>query len=574
MRYEVTKKTQTYADTMTAVGLASLLAELTNSDFVIQDRGAVYLLEGPDLPSPADWVLIEPGYPYIYLLKDGKRPAGWVVDYEQEREKDKQHREFRKAAGKKREKLEQLLREQGEEGPPPPVPELKLAVFLASMRKGWASDKSLYEWITEDQTRATAWVAQNLTHYHYNGKDYIGEIVKDPPVSNSQVFNPIAGKGIHRPKPDSTTPASISDEVIEPFAEWLKFRGSYRVMLPYRSGGDFKVFVIEPADIKLNLLTKLYHGLRGLDLWGGIKLDIDSALRLTELLITHSDVLGGNISLYRKRPAEVVKGLHQAYFQSLGTAAALMNYSFLALPSWFCVEGQEDAKNYLALIKAFIGHKERDGVTGCLRSLSEERSGDIPVLQQFRKWLMTGTLKEYLEFCYRFSLHQMERMSKDEWIASQSTANLNIIFERGYNMLDIIQTKGFQSVARALREATIYALAAQKQKRTRDVHFGLSQKWKQKIKGGNEEFTAALCEFVQQYNWESENIDVNKKESVAWKQHKVNAAELGELINLINSRGAELVGMLLLAYGYARTLKADTAAPEQGQVEEEKLNEN
>ena len=131
-------------------------------------------------------------------------------------------------------------------------------------------------------------------------------------------------------------------------------------------------------------------------------------------------------------------------------------------------------------------------------------------------------------------------------------------------MQGIIEIKGFQSIARAIRDATIYALSAQRQdRRSRDVHFGLAQKWKQKIKAGNAAFIAVLSDFVQQYNWESENLDKEKnKDAGGWKQHKVNAADLDEVIELIEQKGAELVGMLLLAYGYARAPKAGPAEQE------------
>lgn len=135
-------------------------------------------------------------------------------------------------------------------------------------------------------------------------------------------------------------------------------------------------------------------------------------------------------------------------------------------------------------------------------------------------------------------------------------------------MQDIVASKGFQSITRAMRNATVYALQTQKQKKhEREVHFGLAQKWKQKIKGGEKEFMAALAEFVQQYNWESENLDA-KLPGDGWKHHKVSAGDLDELLVLLNRHGAELVGMLLLAYGYARMPKQDTLEQEQEQEKE------
>lgn len=560
MRYIVPKRTNTYADVLEAVGMASLVEELAGPGVRILEQGDSYILEGKMIPaSPEDWPKVEPGYPFIYLQKDGSPPRGWVLDYEQEQKKAEAQREFSKAA-KKKEKILQALREQGMDEPPAPVPEYQMALFLAMMRKGWSSDKQLYLWLKEDLMRATSWIKANL--------DNNAASAESPSVSNSQVFNPISGKGIHRPKPDSTTPGSISNEVINPFSEWLKYRGAYRAMLPYRFGGDFKVLVIEPADITLSELTKLHMELRKLFIWRKLRLDIETPLRLTELIIQHSDVLGNKILLGGRRPADTVRGLHQAYFQSLGTAAALMNYSFTALPSWFAVNNREDANAYIRIIRSFVASKERDGEIGCLQSLNEDHSNDVPVLQQFRRWLTNGDLKDFLLFCYRFAVHVMECMGRDEWVIKLSVENLDTILLRGYNMRDIVESKGFQSVARAMRDATIYALQAQKQKKhEREVRFGLAQKWKQKIKGGDKEFMAVLAEFVQEYNWESENLDV-KKPGDGWKHRKVSASDLDELILLLSQHGAELVGMLLLAYGFARLPKQDVFEKEHEQEQE------
>lgn len=560
MNYHVFKRTMTYADTLEAVGLADLIAELTGSLVRLKDQGELLSLEFDKLPEPENWLPPEPGYPFIYLKTDGAVPIGWVLDYEKEREKAVQLQNFRRATGKKRKEITQAFQEQGLQEPPSPSPEYRIATFLASMRKGWASDKQLYLWLKNNPEKTRKWVAGKLTG------SAPSTIKGMPKISNSQVFNPISGKGVHRPKPDSTSPASISGEVIDPFAEWMKFRGAFQVMLPFGGGVNYKVLVAEPADISLDGLVSLADMMRKQNLWGiGIRLDIEALLRLTELLIMHSDVMGKSIILRQRRPSEILRGLHQAYFQKMGPAHALMNYSFTSLPSWFAINNRDDANAYLEIIQDFIGIKEVDGVTGCLRSLSEDRSGDIPVLQQFRKWLMTGELKDLLEFCYRFALHQVERLGRKEWVKALSTDTLSVLFERGYNMKEIINSEGFQSVARAIRNATIYALYFQRQgQRSHEVHFGLAQKWKQKIKGGNAEFISALCEFVQQYNWESENLDkvAAGSGSNVKRHHKVRVSELDEIISFINDKGAELIGMLLLAYGYARTPKQDALEQE------------
>jgi hypothetical protein len=118
---------------------------------------------------------------------------------------------------------------------------------------------------------------------------------------------------------------------------------------------------------------------------------------------------------------------------------------------------------------------------------------------------------------------------------------------------EIIEDPGFQSVARAVRNATIYALTIPNQKR--EVRFGLAQKWKQKIKGGDEEFAAELAEFVQDYNWET----AHRLKNVG---HMVTTEEISSLMQLVEKRHAEIVGSLLLAYGFARAPKVDSGQPD------------
>ena len=248
----------------------------------------------------------------------------------------------------------------------------------------------------------------------------------------------------------------------------------------------------------------------------------------------------------------MIAGLRQAYFKSLGTAAALMNDAFLPLPNWFVIGTDEDAKAYLNIID------EVSIKGGCLNSLQDKNSDDGRVLQQYREWLLSGELADLLEFHYRFTLHLMQRLSRNDWARPFGTENLSTLlikaYEEEFHVTEIIENPGFQSVARALRNATIYALTVPNLKR--EVRFGIAQRWKQKMKAGNEEFAAAVAEFVQEYNWETAH-------RLKGKGHSVTTEELDDVLHLIHERKAELVGALLLAYGYARAPKVETAQPEE-----------
>jgi len=445
---------------------------------------------------------------------------------------------LRKAGKKSKGKLEA----QEIEAAPQPVPELSTAAILASMRKGWNADRDLAKWIVANPRVTVEWI-----------RFVLGDAPQPPPnlptVSNTQILNPISGKGVNASKTEIRSAGSIPGQLIDPFAEWMKLRGLWEAMLLYRSDEDFKFFVIEPGDIPYGHIPAIREALNRLNLWGGVRLDINATLQCLRILITRSDALQPGINgipLRHRRPRQVIRGLRQAFFKSLGTAAALMNDAVLPIPDWFPVENATDAEAYLQIIDEMV---EKGG---CLNSLQESNTDDCRILQLFREWLLTGELEDLLEFHHLFAPHLIRRFASGDWARPFGTENLSALLTRAYEerqVTEIIEDRGFQSVARAVRNATIYALTIPNLKR--EVRFGLAQKWKQKIKGGDEEFTVELAEFVQEYNWET----AHRLKGVG---HMVTTEELDSFMKLVEKRHAEIVGSLLLAYGFARAPRVES----------------
>ena len=542
----VVKRTGTYADALEAIGLASLLSELGFSGVTILDEGPHFKIRSQSDVAPEQWPnAISLGYWYIWeKSKEQKPDQPKVIDYEAEKEKrDKQ----RKLSRKVKNALEPL----DIESSGAPVPELATAAILSSMRKGWNGDRELAKWIVAHPQETSAWVRSNLQL----GEGMNSEV---PKLSNSQVLNPISGKGVHAGKTELRSSGSIPTHLISPFSEWMKLRGLWRAMLLYRVDDDFKFFVLEPSDMPADEIEAIKTELQSRNLWGGIRLDIAASLYCADVLIRRSDAMANGTSglkLLNRRPRSIIAGLRQSYFKSLGTAAALMNDAFLPLPAWFVIEDRADAEIYLEIIEEAIG---KDGKGGCLNSLQEKNSDDGRILQQYREWLLSGELANLLEFHLRFGVHVLSRLGAKEWAKPFNTENLNNLliksYEGEYRVREIIENQGFQSVARAVRNATVYALTIPSL--GREVRFGLAQRWKQKIKGGENEFVAAVAAFVQDYNWETAN-------RLEGKGHTVTTDDLDALLDVVQTRGVELVGSLLLAYGFARAPKVDPSQTER-----------
>jgi hypothetical protein len=547
MDIKVPKKTGTYADALQAIGTADLLRELCEELPRIIDYGSEFRIT-VERWRPDKWKSPNPGYPYIWDSQKEKKPsAGDILDYRTEIEKRKVMQELSKQniKGKGRKQLKAQMLQQDLEKVDKPRAELVIASILASMRKGWDGDRQLYRWLTENPARALIWTKFRL--------NVTSEPVADPKWSNTQFLNPITGKGVHSAKTVAKAANAINSELIDPFEDWLKLRACFKAMLAYRDGDDFKFFVVEPGNIAQTAIERVVAAVRDLSLWGGVRLDILAVLRATETLIEYSDLRPqGSISMKGKSPRKIIAGLWQAYFKSLGTAAALMNNALFPLPDWFDLQTPDDAIRMLALIKEFIGSTEH---AGCLNSLDVKHSDDGAILQQFRNWLNSGELSDFLSFDAAFAIHLMQRRSRQEWARPFSTEGLTFLFSRGYNMNEIVSNPGFLSIARAVRNATIYSVGEKSV--DIDTRFGLAQEWKQKLRSGGSEFLSAVADFVQQYNWEV----INRRKR---KYHVISTTDLDQLTELIPKYGAETVGLLLLAYGYSQAPKTEAKVSAQG----------
>lgn len=550
MNVTVYRSTNTYADALEAIGTADLLQEIGFTGVHLRDTGQSFEITTTNELPPEGWPRCSPGFKYVWERRNEPEPPPWgYLDYERERAANEAWKSFekgRKKAGKGQPAPDS-------EPPEKPSPELPLASILNSMRKGWNADRELAHWLDSNQDAARQWIRNRLAG-DINPPETL------PQFSNSQMLNPIGGKGVNSPKTVLRSPASVPDVLLDPFREWMKLRGMWGAMLAYRSDEDFKFFVIEPQDISFDAIAVVIATLRRLSLWGGLRLDIETTLRLTALLLDHSEVAQKRaaplIALYRRRPRQIISGLRQAFFKSLGTAAALMNDALLPLPGWFVLETKEDVKDYMFIIEEMIGSfAEVPRTWGSLGSLDENKSDDGETLQQFRSWLLTGDLYDLLQFHRRFAIHTMQRLGAKEYVRAFSTKYLDTLlirsYEGQYQMREIIENQGFQSIARAVRNTTVYALRL----KNREVRFGLAQNWAQKLKSGDQEFAAAVATFVQQQNWEVQN-------RLGGKGHTVTATHLDEFLGLLEKHHSELVGSLLLAYGYSRAEAVGEASTE------------
>jgi len=286
--YYVDKTTDTFADTLLAYGVASLLERLLQANVGettvrVRDAGSVYAitLEDPieEGFEEMDWFC---DLPFIQTSKR-RPPEGWpgpVVDYDAERERRAEYFEARR----------QLPREALRPGATVDEhPELA-AVLALEPRPDWDILAQINQMgaITAYSKVLTAWYESRvcfpgllrllLTLFAVTPNDVDAAMgawkrlskehdIKIVTVTPVQVLNPAMGKGINRPKADGAhrlgNPASFWP------LEFLKFWGMREagvpriVQVPQPTAGrgprDRKTYVLRPVNITLDTHKKVYR---------------------------------------------------------------------------------------------------------------------------------------------------------------------------------------------------------------------------------------------------------------------------------------------------------------------------
>jgi len=111
---------------------------------------------------------------------------------------------------------------------------------------------------------------------------------------------------------------------------------------------------------------------------------------------------------------------------------------------------------------------------------------------------------------------------------------------------EILENKGFQAIASAIRNSTIIPIFHDSKK---DVKFGLSQKLKIASKD-KDSFITEISGFVQNYNEELMLKDYHQKPHHSY----VTTEQLEDFCKLMDEErySAKLIAGLLVAYGFAK----------------------
>lgn len=568
--FTVPKTTGTHADVFAAVGLADLLASVSTLE-------SVRLVEGQAefqvyLPQPlgeddVGRIPQAPGYPFLKANEKVKVPAGAMDPVDYKAEKDRADRNRQAAIAQRRaprktvdpETQQMMQQEQLRE-------DWRLLQVLNTLQGDETSNKVHQTIVSRSPEEFRKEVASALDAFSCRRPSHL-----DWKAATVQLFAPVAAKGYSRLKPDGTDRNDKTKEQwADPFTEWLRYRGYFRVACPFfqgNKGEHVRLLCPVPHDISIHALEFIARKLRGAGVYGGPpKMDALAVLKLAELLVRHSEEyhdldveVAPGLSLKEKTPAEAISGLMVTHYQSLGNAKAVSAMSTMALPDWFPIGSKEDADAWLAIL---------DEHQRVIRGLQDDHSDEIGLLIAYRRFLekrAEGAIWGLIEFMEHYGPFLIRAREQKRRVRSFRTDYFRrIIMERAPKFKEVLEDAGFQAVATAVRKATVSAQAqkAMGSKDYREIRYDLLHDLRRKRSLPDDQpLVETVCDFISKYNVEN----ARRREMRKLAPRNVTTEEFSAFTGLVDKYGASMVGALLCAYGSCREPRDE----EQRAVEED-----
>lgn len=604
--YFVDKRTGTFADVCMAYGLAAILdkilwsglGEQRSRTVRILDKGTAYII---DLSAPLQekWVnscsFFAP-IPFIKTAKNkDKMPKGILaIDYDKEKERYDAFKKLQENLRKTKDKDESETAIALKEAAPAPdypvwqkinmlaaLPTYNLAAhiwhdnetnfneLLKLLLKLFAETPNVVEACEDDwKNRLKKAKSKNKSKSKSKSKrkaafntDSI--FVGEPKLNALQVFNPSMGKGQNYPKANHLAMDNVDNFWL---CEYVKMAGFYRCVLPRfvlaKKGEppkNRKTFALAPVNITLSAHDAVFDKFRsaiGNRHYHSIESDIVAALHYTECFLQYCQAAQDDnlaTALWGKSPENFIAGLHTAFYKNLGNSPAVMNLSFINLPNWMIVSDAAAAQIYREIIAEHLA---------VVNNLDEERSEGHTLLQHYRDFLSAHDIAAFFEFTAGYANYLMNALAQERyWIKPLSETNLRrLLMNSEAKLTPIIENRGFQNIAKAIRQSTVtLQYLAKKGKPPYDIRYGLGQELRRRANYPND-FVQALGDFLHLFNAENAKKAESSPER-HWRR-SVREDDIAEVIHLIDEYGAPLVCQLLLAFGYASASKDDETANE------------
>lgn len=387
------------------------------------------------------------------------------------------------------------------------------------------------------------------------------------PASSSGLICPPQIKGFNELKPAGTTRGSMA---VEPFVEWLRYRGYWRCAHAVSIGDSAKIYVPIPRRIMVDALNSVVVRLeKQARRASGPKSDILTALAIARILIEGSEeyhepgteAIGKLRLLQGESPADIISGLCVTeYLKTSSQAYGLRSMSVLRIPGWFAIGSRRDADDWLAILD---DHQKAIG------GLQDNRSEEIQLLLAYRQFLQArgeNALEAFLAFLglygrFVMSTNGTSRDGHSRWVRRFGAKHIErVIMGTNKTVLPIVDDPGFQAVARAVRESTVRAQnrKARQEDVWREIRYELLPDLLRTRQLPGSSFVECVMQFASNYNRENSRrreSEQNPKAAPANLSDK----ELASFISLVDEHGAPLIGSLLAAFGSSKTFREPDA---------------
>ncbi|MFZ4828861.1 MAG: hypothetical protein ACOYLB_16045 [Phototrophicaceae bacterium] len=378
-----------------------------------------------------------------------------------------------------------------------------------------------------------------------------------------QLLNPTQGKGQNRIKSDGMGIGNMDNLWL---VEFIKMVGYYNDVMTktVKGGKDRKSFVIAPRDLSLrdhNAILTAFKQTMSAET--SIRFDVLASLRYAQALLKHyleaeqdllSRLLGRNLQ------NKLVGGFHTAFYKDMGNTTATLNISDIALPGWIVPHSIEEVNQYQDILKELIDFT---------RQFDEGHSDAAALLQHLRDFVSGNDLAAFFRLTNALPAYVIGMRERGKYAQQLTTPTIErIITMTNPTYSDILANQGFQNIAAAIRNSTV---VPQRRKangeRLYEIRYGLGQDLTRVAGRGKEaEFLAALSDFIHLYNAETTRIYEVRK--VQYRSN-ITVNDINDIVALVDQHGAPTIARLLVAYGYARVPKDE---PAEASTEEQVLN--
>src|SRR5713226_1311294 len=533
--YYIDKRSETSADTLLAIGFASLLGYIhrklygTADDILIQDAGPYYTISLPhsigtnDLPKSLDLPMLLPLS--NSKLREKQEKQGKTLDgfnYNEQMERSRAYREQVKklpaefqTPDARVKRAPELLEIIGEE------PDTRLSHYqtISQMKIASSFNELAQRWteLTEEQKQLH--VNLLLTLFSSPDNDLVEAIASwqklakehnirgNVLVTALQIINPTTGKGANRGK---ASELAIGNQDSFWLLELLKFKGFMDAAAPLviKESKDRKTYVLQPKTIELSTL------------------------------------------------------------KDMSSAYATMNVAAINLPSWLPeMNSLDQVKEAESLLDEHIRLIQQ-----IRNSKGEEGSEEFELLHLYRDFLSGHDLRPFWKFTAAYSSYLVSAREKNRYVQQLTTSGLEKLIMNSHNestkLAEITNNEGFKHIAYAIRQSTVIAQYRRAQLKdptivTYEVRYGLGQELMREA-GYREKFMVALCEFLQKYSAETAREEEKVANRLGRKltledrrtynlRANIANTDIDEIAALIDRfKSSELICSMLVAYGYAR----------------------